>query len=176
MQRMKHLFCLCAALWTLILVSCSTPEMATVASRVQEARQNNATNAHSARIRIWRDISTYDKRGWQLHSLQADRLTMPGSEFQAARYLLTTHGYTTWRGYEDAPLPPKTPLPTSIVELEWLNASGDVAGGISITKIYRESELDSKTNAVFPFVLPDDAYEQFMAIPTISKALKLIQE
>ncbi len=176
MPRMKHLLSLCAALWALILVSCTTPEMASVAARVQEARQNNALQAHSARIRIWRDISTYDKHGWQLHSQQASRLTIPADEFTAVRHLLTTQGYTTWRNHENTPLPPKTPLPGSIVELEWLNAEGRVSGGISITKICRESELDTKTNSVFPFVLPDEAYDQFMALPTVSKALKLIQE
>lgn len=173
---MKPLLRLCTALGAMILIACTTPEMAAVASRVQEARQHNAINAHSARIRIWRDISTYDKHGWQLHSQQANRLIMPATEFEAARQLLTTQAYTAWRNHDNTPLPPKTPLPTSIAELEWLNAEGSVCGGLSITKICRESELDSKTNSVFPLVMPDEAYEQFMAIPTISKALKLILE
>lgn len=173
---MKNLLCICATLWVMLLVSCSTSPMAAVAGRVQDARQNNAFRAHSARIRIWRDISTYNKQGWHLHSQQADRLPLPADEFQTARSILTTQGYTTWRDDEGSPLPPKTPLPTHIVELEWLNAHGEVSGGISITKICPESQLDSKTNSVFPFVLPDDAYDQFMALPTISKALKLTGE
>ena len=170
---MKNLLCLCAALWVMILVSCSTSPMAAVAGRVQDARQNNALRAHSARIRIWRDISTYNKQGWHLHSQQTNRLPLSEDEFKTARNILTTQGYTTWRDDEDKPLPPKTPLPTQIVELEWLDSHGEVSGGISITKICPESRIDSKTNSVFPVVLPDDAYDQFMALPTISKAINL---
>ena len=171
MPRMKSLLYLSAILCVLPLVSCSTSEMATVAARVQEARQHNAESAHSARIRIWRDISTYNKQGWHLHSEQANRLTMPDTEFQAARRILMSQGYTTWRNHSDTPLPPKTPLPTSIVEMEWVNEHGTVSGGISISKICRESELDAKTNSVFPFVLPDEAYDEFMLLPTIRKAV-----
>lgn len=172
MPLMKSLLCLSAILCILPMVSCSSSEMATVAARVQEARQHNAESAQSARVRIWRDISTYNKRGWHLHSEQTNRLTLPDDEFQAARRILTTSGYTTWRNHADAPLPPKTPLPASIVELEWLNASGAVSGGLSISKICRESELDEKTNSVFPFVLPDVAYDELMMLPTISKAIQ----
>lgn len=173
MPRMKSLLYLSAFFCALPLISCSTSEMATVAARVQEARQHNAASAQSARIRIWRDISTYNKQGWHLHSEQASRLTMPDDEFQEVRRILMTSGYTTWRSHDDTPLPPKSPLPTSIVELEWLDGHGTVSGGISISKVCRESELDTKTNSVFPFVLPDDAYNEFMALPTISKAINL---
>lgn len=174
MPAMKSQLSLC--LCSLVLVSCTTSELATVATRVQEARQMNAQKAESARVRIWRDISTYSKRGWQLHSEQASRLNMPQPEFEKARDILITSGYTTWQDNVDMPLPPKKPLPDHIVELEWLNQQGAVSGGISVTKICRESELGTKTNIVFPFVLPDEAYDEFMAIPTIRKSLEQLKE
>ena len=172
---MKHSILLPALIWGLSLVSCSTPEMASVATRVQDARQANANSAHAARIRIWRDISTYDKQGWHLHSQQTSRLPMPAEEFQKARSILSTKGYTIWRDHPGTQLPPRKALPDQIVELEWLNEHNEVAGGINITRICRESEQEKPTGTAFPFVLPDDAYDQFMALPTISKALQLLR-
>ena len=172
---MKHTLLLSALLWGLALVSCSTPEMASVAARVQEARQTNANSAQAARIRIWRDISTCDKQGWHLHSQQTSRLPMPAEEFQTARSILTTKGYTIWKDHPGTQLPPRKALPDQIVELEWLNEHNEVAGGINITRICRESEQEKPTGTAFPFVLPDDAYDQFMALPTISKALQLLR-
>ncbi|MBR2145343.1 MAG: hypothetical protein IJ956_07365, partial [Akkermansia sp.] len=95
---MKHLLITCATTMISLLVSCtSSPEMETIAARVQKTRIDNALYAKKARIRVWKDTSIHDKHGWHLHSEQESKFTLPENEFKTARYLIITHGYTTWR-------------------------------------------------------------------------------
>ena len=73
--------------------------------------------------------------------------------------------------------PPLTsPTPTHIVELEWIDKDGRTTGGIDIPSICRKSQLGGFVTTDFPFIMPDDAYEQFSALPTIGKALDLLKE
>ncbi len=66
--------------------------------------------------------------------------------------------------------------PTHIVELEWIDKDGRTTGGIDIPGICRKSQLGGFVTTDFPFIMPDDAYEQFFALPTIGKALDLLKE
>lgn len=159
-----------------ILVSCSTPEMATVADRIQKTRMNNALYAKSARIRVWKDTSTHDRYGWHIHSEQENKFSLPENEFKTARYLVITHGSTPWNEQSTSTPPLHRPEQKYIVELEWLNAEGRPAGAIDLPTILRESQSHGIITSDFPFVFSDEAYEQFFALPTVSRALDAIKE
>ena len=177
MTHMKHLLIACATTMISLLVSCtSSPELETIAARVQKTRMDNALYAKNARIRVWKDTSTHDKHGWHLHSEQESKFTLPENEFKTARYLIITHGYTTWRDSSRQSAPLTSPTPTHIVELEWIDKDGRTTGGINIPGICRKSQLGEFVTTDFPFIMPDDAYEQFFALPTIGKALDLLKE
>lgn len=173
---MKYLLCTCAAALASLLVSCSSsPEMETVATRVQKTRMDNALYAKAARIRVWKDTSrqSEDGHGWYIHSEQEHKYTLPENEFKTARYLLITHGYTTWSKRNAAIL---EAFPRHVVELEWIDASGRTSGGVDLTRLKRESQDNGLDVSDFPFILPDEAYEQFFALPTVRKALDVVKE
>lgn len=173
---MKSLLLTCTAALATLLSACSSTEMESVASRVQKIRMDNALHAKSARIRVWKDTSTHDKYGWHIHSQQENKFTLPENEFKTARYLVITHGFTTWHDTMSAPMPLRMPEQQFIIELEWLDNAGVPTGSINVPAIRRESQLGSIITSDFPFVLPDEAYEQFFALPTIGKALDQIQD
>jgi hypothetical protein len=176
MMPMKHLFLSSVTLLCSLLSSCSTPEMDAIAGRVQKTRMNNALYAKKARIRVWKDTSTYDKHGWHLHSEQESKFTLPDNEFRTARYLIITHGYTSWNEQDRQPATLTSPSPTHIVDLEWIDKDGRISGSINVPAICRESQLGEITTGDFPFILPDDAYGQFFALPSIGKALDMLKE
>lgn len=159
-----------------VLVSCSTPDMSSVADRIQKTRMDNALYAKSARIRVWKDTSTHDRYGWHIHSEQENKFTLPENEFKTARYLVITHGSTPWNELSTSTPPLHRPEQKYIVELEWLNAEGRPAGAIDLPSILRESQSHGIITSEFPFVFSDEAYEQFFALPTVSKALDAIKE
>lgn len=168
---MNRLLCLCAAI---LLTACSTsPEMEGVAARVQKARMDNALYARAARIRVWKDTSKESKQGWYIHSEQENKFTLPENEFKTARYLVITHGYTAWSQRQAATL---EAYPKHVIELEWIDAQGNTKGGIDLTRLNRESQFSELTAADFPFVLPDEAYQQFFALPTIHRAFEVVSE
>lgn len=168
---MNRLLCLCAAI---LLTACSTsPEMEGVAARVQKARMDNALYARAARIRVWKDTSKESKQGWYIHSEQENKFTLPENEFKTARYLVITHGYTAWSRRQAATL---EAYPKHVIELEWIDAQGNTKGGIDLTRLNRESQFSELTAADFPFVLPDEAYQQFFALPTIHRAFEVVSE
>ena len=168
---MNRLLCLCAAI---LLTACSTsPEMEGVAARVQKARMDNAMYARAARIRVWKDTSKESKHGWYIHSEQENKFTLPENEFKTARYLVITHGYTAWSRRQAATL---EAYPKHLIELEWIDAQGNTKGGIDLTRLNRESQFSELTAADFPFVLPDEAYQQFFALPTIHRAFEVVSE
>lgn len=168
---MNRLLCLCAAI---LLTACSTsPEMEGVAARVQKARMDNALYARAARIRVWKDTSKESKQGWYIHSEQENKFTLPENEFKTARYLVITHGYTAWSRRQAATL---EAYPKHLIELEWIDAQGNTKGGIDLTRLNRESQFSELTAADFPFVLPDEAYQQFFALPTIHRAFEVVSE
>ena len=168
---MNRLLCLCAAI---LLTACSTsPEMEGVAARVQKARMDNALYARAARIRVWKDTSKESKQGWYIHSEQENKFTLPENEFKTARYLVITHGYTAWSRRQAATL---EAYPKHVIELEWIDAQGNIKGGIDLTRLNRESQFSELTAADFPFVLPDEAYQQFFALPTIHRAFEVVSE
>lgn len=168
---MNRLLCLCAAI---LLTACSTsPEMEGVAARVQKARMENALYARAARIRVWKDTSKESKQGWYIHSEQENKFTLPENEFKTARYLVITHGYTAWSRRQAATL---EAYPKHVIELEWIDAQGNTKGGIDLTRLNRESQFSELTAADFPFVLPDEAYQQFFALPTIHRAFEVVSE
>lgn len=168
---MNRLLCLCAAI---LLTACSTsPEMEGVAARVQKARIDNALYAKAARIRVWKDTSKESKQGWYIHSEQENKFTLPENEFKTARYLVITHGYTAWSRRQAATL---EAYPKHVIELEWIDAQGNTKGGIDLTRLNRESQFSELTAADFPFVLPDEAYQQFFALPTIHRAFEVVSE
>lgn len=168
---MNRLLCLCAAI---LLTACSTsPEMEGVAARVQKARMDNALYAKAARIRVWKDTSKESKQGWYIHSEQENKFTLPENEFKTARYLVITHGYTAWSRRQAATL---EAYPKHVIELEWIDAQGNTKGGIDLTRLNRESQFSELTAADFPFVLPDEAYQQFFALPTIHRAFEVVSE
>lgn len=174
---MKFLFCTCAAALASLLVSCSSsPEMEAVAARVQKTRIDNALYAKAARIRVWKDTSTKDKHGWHIHSEQENKIRLTENEFKTARYLFITQGRTIWCQQTTAPATLTTTAEPHIIELEWLNASGLPTGSIDVLRIIRESQRNGIVTSDFPVVLKDDAYEQFFALPTIDKALMLIEK
>lgn len=173
---MKSLLYSCAACLSLLLSACSSTGLESVAERVQKVRMDNALHAKSARVRVWKDTSSHDRYGWHIHSQQENKFTLPENEFKTARYLVVTHGYTTWHEQKNAPMPLRMPEQQYIIELEWLNAAGEPTGAINVPAIRRESQLGGIITSDFPFVLPDDAYEQFFALPTIGKALDKIQK
>ena len=168
---MNRLLCLCAAI---LLTACSSsPEMEGVAARVQKARMDNALYARAARIRVWKDTSKESKQGWYIHSEQENKFTLPENEFKTARYLVITHGYTAWSRRQAATL---EAYPKHVIELEWIDAQGNTKGGIDLTRLNRESQFSELTAADFPFVLPDEAYQQFFALPTIHRAFEVVSE
>ncbi|MBQ6942471.1 MAG: hypothetical protein IJN23_07905 [Akkermansia sp.] len=168
---MNRLLCLCAAI---LLTACSTsPEMEGVAARVQKARMDNALYARAARIRVWKDTSKESKQGWYIHSEQENKFTLPENEFKTARYLVITHGYTAWSRRQAATL---EAYPKHVIELEWIDAQGNTKGGIDLTRLNRESQFSELTAADFPFVLPDEACQQFFALPTIHRAFEVVSE
>ena len=168
---MNRLLCLCASA---LLTACSSfPEMEGVAARVQKARMDNALYAKAARIRVWKDTSKESKQGWYIHSEQENKFTLPENEFKTARYLVITHGYTAWSKRNTATL---EAYPKHVIELEWIDANGNTKGGIDLTRLNRESQFSELTAADFPFVLPDDAYEQFFALPTVHKAFEVVEK
>lgn len=168
---MNRLLCLCAAI---LLTACSTsPEMEGVAARVQKARMDNALYARAARIRVWKDTSKESKQDWYIHSEQENKFTLPENEFKTARYLVITHGYTAWSRRQAATL---EAYPKHVIELEWIDAQGNTKGGIDLTRLNRESQFSELTAADFPFVLPDEAYQQFFALPTIHRAFEVVSE
>ena len=174
---MKPLLTTCAAAMFSLLVSCtSSPEMETTAARIQQTRMNNALYAKKARIRVWKDTSTLDRHGWHLHSEQESKFTLPDNEFKTARYLVITHGYTFWSDSSRQISSLTAPTPTHIIELEWIDKDGRTTGGINIPDICRESQLGGFMTGDFPFILPDTAYRQFFALPTIGKALDRAKE
>ena len=171
---MNHLLCTCAAAFACLLAACSTsPEMEGVAMRVQETRMNNALYAKSARIRVWKDTSRKSKHGWYINSEQENKFTLPENEFKTARYLVITHGYTAWSGKNATTL---ESFPRHVIELEWIDARGNTMGGIDLTGLTRESQFSELTAADFPFVLPDKAYMQFFALPTVAKAFEVVKQ
>lgn len=159
-----------------LLISCTTPEMATVAERVQKTRMDNALYAKSARIRVWKDTSTHDRYGWHISSEQENKFSLPENEFKMARYLVITRGFTRWDERSSTTPPLLRPEQEYIVELEWLNAEGLPAGAIDIPAIVRESQSGGIITTDFPFVLPDKAYEEFFSLPTVTRALDKIKE
>ncbi|MBR1982959.1 MAG: hypothetical protein IKA23_09465 [Akkermansia sp.] len=173
---MKFLFCTCAAALASLLVSCSSsPEMEAVAARVQKTRIDNALYAKAARIRVWKDTSKQSKdgHGWCIHSEQEHKYTLPENEFKTARYLLITHGYTAWSKRKASIL---EVFPRYVVELEWIGANGRTTGGVDLTRLKRESQYNGLDISDFPFILHDKAYEQFFALPTVSRALDVVKE
>lgn len=173
---MKHLLCTCTAALATLLVSCSSsPEMEAVAVRVQKTRMDNALYAKAARIRVWKDTSrqSNDGHGWYIHSEQEHKYTLPENEFKTARYLLITHGYTAWSKRNTAAL---EAFPRHVIELEWIDTNGRTTGGVDITRLRRESQYNGLVGSDFPFILPDDAYEQFFALPTVCKALEVVKD
>lgn len=168
---MKPLLFLCA---TVLLASCtSSPEMEAVAAHVQQARMDNALYAKAARIRVWKDTSKKQKNGWYIRSEQENKFTLSENEFKTARYLVITHGYTAWSKRKAATL---EIYPQHIIELEWIDARGNTAGGVDLTRLTRASQFSELTSTDFPFVLPDKAYEQLIALPTISHAFDSVKE
>lgn len=168
---MNRLLCLCTA--ALLTACSSSPEMEGVSARVQKARMDNAMYAKEARIRVWKDTSKESKHGWYIHSEQENKFTLPENEFKMARYLLITHGYTAWSKRNTATL---EAYPKHVVELEWIDNKGMTKGGLDLTRLNRESQFSELTAADFPFVLPDAAYEQLFALPTIRKAFEVVKE
>ena len=166
---MKPAFVLCALFLASLMVSCTTQHLGPVGERVQKVRLDNALTAKAARIHVWHDTSTYDQQGWHLHSDRKEQFTLPDDEFKKARGLIIAHG-ATWQR-QNPPAGKTDTIPPHVVELEWVSADGSTIGGIDLLGIRKESQLDNTVTTEFPFVLPDEAYEQFMAIPTISKAL-----
>ncbi len=176
MSDMVGILRLCAAAVVILLSACSHSEMAAVAARVQKIRIDNALYAKSARIRVWKDTSNHDKYGWHIHSQQENKYTLPENEFKTARYLIATYGYTSWSDDSAVPTPLRVTNQQYIIELEWLNEHGVPTGAINVPAIRRESQLGSIITCSFPFVLPDEAYEQFFALPTVGKALDMIKK
>ncbi len=169
---MKHLLCICSAAFVALLGSCTTaPEMEGVAARVQKTRMDNALYAKSARIRVWKDTSKESRQGWYIHSEQENKYTLPENEFKTARYLIITHGYTSWSRRNAATL---EAFPKHVIELEWLDANGNITGGVDLTRLTRESQFSELTAADFPFILPDNAYKQLFALPTVHKAFEIV--
>lgn len=173
---MKMRLCTLLATLATLLVSCSNPEMEAIAARVQKTRIDNALHAAKARIRVWRDTSTHDKHGWHIHSEQEFKFTLPENEFKTARYLIVTHGFTAWHEQDKAPASLDAGAPEYIVELEWLDRHGVPTSSVDIPAICRESQLHQLSTSAFPFVLPDDAYNRFFALPSVGKALDIIRD
>lgn len=173
---MKHQLIICNMALAALLAACSSPEMEAVAARVQKIRVDNALNAKAARVRIWKDTSSRDQHGWHLQSQQENRFTLPDNEFRMARYLVATQAYTTWHESKGTPTPLMIPEQQYIIELEWLNNAGVPTGAVNVPAICRESQLGGIITSDFPLVLPDNAYEQFFALPTISKALDSLRD
>lgn len=170
---MKALFVSCPLLITLLFTACSTPKMESIAADIQQTRTHNALHAKNARIRVWKNTSTFDAQGWHLHSDQINNFTLPPNEFKTVRYLLITHGYTTWQENDSAHETQTDTAPDCIIELEWLNKDGETTSGIDLTGICRESCRQNAGMSSFPFVLTDEAYEQFFALPTVKKAMDI---
>ncbi len=173
---MKQLLVSSVLLVASLLTACSTQEVEDVGTRIQKVRLHNALSAKNAQIRVWKDTSTYDQQGWHLHSDQENRFTMPESEFKTARGLVIAHGSTWQRQNAPVSTTQTDTAPAQFVELEWMNADGQTIGGIDLLRVRKESQLDNSVTSDFPFVLPDEIYDQFMAIPTINSALEVVRK